>query len=558
MSLRRLFKKARNRTSFQDESQPQETATVTTEGPGGSSIPVLSSPAEIDTSVPVPRSPRHIRYLNVIQRYFRRGHELAGHHAGLDEVRPQMHKFASHQVDVDAFMPHFEPAGCHGGLGFRLQMREFMSRLVGGNPQHQGTRQLDNDIANHQDINNQAHVEDHDYQNAHGFAIRQDFPSSNNEIEGYSLLRLTARMRITIRTASPVPSLSSNIPYYNTTDDENNELRGTDNSDDDPSSDQDSQVRRGRSLRRYGSPASDAFPAPQGSNHPSRNHSQVNRGRTLLRASSFVIDPWVVLWGPIGQPNESISRRPCGSTTPRQTSSVVSESASDPDSQEPRGRALRRASSTINDPVDDPVAQEPASRALRRAPSAVNDPVRGPQFQESYGRTPARGSSLVSEPCTELWDSLHRMGDPNAHLPRGASPVSNVARLGTRPRALADMLRRSNNEANQRPRRPALRPRIWASTRISSSTSAVQEPSSGSSLSEIFASSEEVEQADTRVERWIEEVQQASRPRGECPRGDTARPVDRRTGHHAGLDGANDEPDARTGVTLEEEEEEEE
>ncbi|KAJ5178445.1 uncharacterized protein N7500_001144 [Penicillium coprophilum] len=424
-----------------------------------------------------------------------------------------MHGFASRRVNVDAVMPHFETAGRDGGLGFRQQMREFMGRLVGGYSQHQETRQLDNDIANRQDMNNQAHVEDHDYQNAHGVAIRQAFPSSNNEIEGYRLLRLTPQMRMLARTASPVPSLSSNIPYYNTTDDENNELRGIDNSDDNPSRDQDSQVRRGRSLRRDGSPASDAFPAPQGSNHPSRDHSQANRGRQLLRASSFVIDPWVSLWGPIGQPNESITRRPCGSTTPGQASSVASESASDPVSQEPRGRTLRRASSIVNDPVGDPVAREPDSRALRRAPSAVNDPVRGPHLQESHGRTLARGSSLVTEPCTELWDSLHRMGDPNAHLPRGASPVSNVARLGPRPRALANLLPRSNDEANQRPRRPALRPRIWASTRIASSTSAVQEPSSGSSLSEIFASSEEVEQADTRVERWIEEVRQASWPR---------------------------------------------
>ncbi|KAJ5497361.1 hypothetical protein N7463_009348 [Penicillium fimorum] len=453
MSFCRFFKKARQRASFEAESQPQETTPVTPEGPSGSSIPVLSPPVESGQHVPAPVSPRRVRYLNIIRQYFplprRRNSELADRHAGL-ESRPQVPGFDSRQVSLDVVMPHFELAGHHGGLGFRPQMREFIGGLLERYLQHRMNRQLDNEIAGRQDRSNRAdiehrvsqhahgstmpqacpsqnddiegrqldneylaqleimladraarrslanvehdnsqhsyepaipmdfplrnteaeraqldlavmrefeeasnsevNIEDHDSQNAHGYTMPQTFPSQNDEIEGHSLLRPTPRMQN--RATSPVPSHSSNISYYSTSDDDNYGPRGTDNADDEPSSDHGSQVRRGRSLLRSGSPFSDVFPALQGSNHPSRDHSQVHRGRTLLRTSSLVKDPWVALWGPIGLPNDQAFHEP-GGIAPEQDSSVVSDSASDSVSQEPRGRTLRRASSIVSDPASD-------------------------------------------------------------------------------------------------------------------------------------------------------------------------------------------------------------
>ncbi|KAJ5812972.1 hypothetical protein N7447_009995 [Penicillium robsamsonii] len=572
MSLRRFFKKARQRASLEAESQPQETTLITTEGPSGSSIPVLLPPAESSQLVPAPLSPRRIRYLNIIRQYFplprRRNSELADRHAGL-ESRPQMSEFDSHQVSLDVVMPHFELAGRHGGLGFRPQMRGFIGGLLERHLQHQMNRHLGNEIASHQDrnsradvehdnaqhsyepaipmefplcnteaegaqldlammrefedafalyeaSNSQADVEDHDPQNAHGFTMPQTFPPQNDKIEGHSLLRPTPRMQI--RAAGPVPSHSGNIPYYSTSDDDNNEPRGRENSDDNPSSDRGSQVRRGRSLRRSGSPFSDVFPALQGSNYPSRDPSQVHRGRTLLRASSLVNDPWVALWGPISLPNDQIFQEPCGITT-RRASNVGGDSASDSGSQESRGRTLRRASSVVNnsaigpvsqaphnktqrrasnvvndlasgpvsweprgraprralslggDSASDSISQEPHDRTLRRASSVVNDPGSEPVAQELRSTTPQRGSSRASEPCTELWDSLYRMGDPHAHAPRGASPVSDIFSM-------------------------------MISTACKSLTSS-------SKFEELFASSEEMEQTNVMVGRWVEEVQQA-------------------------------------------------
>ncbi|KAJ5423384.1 hypothetical protein N7491_008600 [Penicillium cf. griseofulvum] len=314
--------------------------------------------------------------------------------------------------------------------------------------------------------NNQANVEDRDSQHAHGSGMAQAFPSQNDEIEGYGFARPPSRMQI--RAASSVHSHSSNIPYSSTSHDDNNELRDTDSFN--------SQVRRGRSLRRHGSSFSNVFP----SNHPSRDHSQLYRGRQLIRAASVAADPWTPLWGPVDIPSDPVSQEPYGrrlrrastvasarasdqiseephDRTLRQGSGLISEPASDPVSQEPRGRTLRRASSVASDPANDQISHEPHDTTSRRATSLISDPPNDPSSQERRGRTLRRASSVVSDPSS---DSISH--EPHDRTPQRASslasgapsdPISQERRGRTPRRAFSLVTDGASDSISQEPHR---------------------------------------------------------------------------------------------------------
>ncbi|KAJ6129039.1 hypothetical protein N7471_010256 [Penicillium samsonianum] len=269
------------------------------------------SPTERDQSDAVTVSPNEgTGIVGSIRQYFRLRH---GRHNG----------FTSRHVSL--VQQHFGSAGRHAGLGLRQQIREFASRQVDRyrrqrsrrrersrfgnllasrqarnrqqniedhNSQHahpltmlensplqnySELRRFENLLASRPARNNQQNIEDLNFQNgygwlilefplqhAHGSAMSEAFPLQDDEIEGHILSRRLPQMP---RAASPVRSHSSNISYF------------TDNSDYDPPSDGDSEVRRGRSLRRAGSNFSDAFSEGRG---PSRDHSEEWRGRSLV------------------------------------------------------------------------------------------------------------------------------------------------------------------------------------------------------------------------------------------------------------------------------------
>jgi hypothetical protein len=208
-----------------------------------------------------------------------------------------------------------------------------------------------------------------------------------------------------IRAASPVPSFNSrdsNIAYYGRHDD-NNEPRD-DNSDDYVPSGSDSQVRRGRSLRRAESIVSDAASDVRGSDHPSRESSYERpRGRQLMRDSSIVTDPWAAYWGPIGNPPSDLFSRVQRSASSRRSGSIDDDASSgnrplrDLSPQVRRGRTLRRAGSGFSD----------AFPEVRRT-----HPDREPSDEEQRGRQLLRTSSIVTDPWAELWGPVDLPVDP--------------------------------------------------------------------------------------------------------------------------------------------------
>ncbi|CAI7632991.1 unnamed protein product [Penicillium glandicola] len=435
-------------SSFQAELQPQYTATLITEEPSGSSIPVSSPiPTESDQSVVVDTSPNEgADLVNSIQQGFPLPHgrnpEFAGRHIGLEFIQ-QNDELASRQVN------------------------EYLVQQI--------LRQLEIMLANHEAINSHENDEDQDSRYAHGSAILQDRQLQNDEVEGRSLPRPTPQMHT--RAASFIHSHSSNIPYY-TGHGDNNQLRASDNSDD-PSSDEGSQVRRGRSLRRSGSPVSDAFPEIGGSNHPSRDHSQLRRGRALLRASSVVSDPWAELWGSIHQ-------------------------SSGPSSPERRSRTLLRDRSLVSDTSSD----------LWSSNNRSDD-----SSQVRRGRSLLRASSVVGDPWVELWGPINPSSDPTPQEPRSGTPPRGESPVDEISGALANPLRHGNIEEDHSLPRPAPQAQTHASRSDHShnlgrlvSIYLAPSPSSSSPHSETTVDSIEQErrdQTDLMVARWIDEVHRA-------------------------------------------------
>ncbi|CAG8253018.1 unnamed protein product [Penicillium nalgiovense] len=225
----------------------------------------------------------------------------------------------------------------------------------------------------------------------------------NENIESHSPSHPTSQTPT--RVASPVHSFhscDSNIAYYGRQGD-NNEP-GDDNSDDyAPSGSRDSQVRRGRSLRRAGSIISDAASDVRGSDHPSRESTYERpRGRQFMRESSIVTDPWAAYWGPIGNPPSDLFSQVQRSASSRRSGSIDDDASSgnrplrDLSPQVRRGRSLRRAGSGFSD----------AFPEVRRT-----HPDREPS-EEERGRQLLRASSIVTDPWAAIWGPVDLPVDP--------------------------------------------------------------------------------------------------------------------------------------------------
>ncbi|CAG8903521.1 unnamed protein product [Penicillium egyptiacum] len=415
------------RPSEAEAQEPQGTASFVSEelSSGPTLVPPPTS-AESDQSDAVDVSPDEAAGLvGNIRRYFRLR-------------RGRNHEFASRHVSPGRVRRHFGSAGRHAGLGLRQQIRGFASRQVDRyrrrrerrrrrregspldnllasrlarisqpnieDPVSWERRRLENLLANRQARNSHHNIEDLISQQ-HDWTVLETRSLQLDEIESHSLPRPTSQIQI--RAASLVNSFrsrDSNIAYYGTRHDGNKELWGIDNSDDEPSGDRGSQVRRGRSLRRAGSIVSGAPSDVRGSDHQSRDSSDEEaRGRQLLRASSYVSDPWAELWGPINIP-------------------------SDPSSQVRRSISLRRAGSIVNDafsrdhPLRELSPQVRRGRSLRRAGSVVSDafpevrvrnhPSRETSYEEQRGRQLLRTSSIVTDPWAEFWGPVTLPNDP--------------------------------------------------------------------------------------------------------------------------------------------------
>ncbi|KAG0153603.1 hypothetical protein PDIDSM_2257 [Penicillium digitatum] len=291
-------------------------------------------------------------FVGSIRRHFRlrhhNNHEFASRHGGLDLVRQnvgftgrhgrlglrqRLREFTSRQIgryrhrrmfrrqdnalpshQTRNIQPSFEDHdSILRGFDNLLTARQARNNQQDVEDRYSMLRRLDDLLAARQASNSQQNVEDFNSQHAYGlltFDLLQ-LPSvpqlahgsvmpeasllQNDNIEGHSLSSPSLHMQN--RAASSVNSHQSNIPYYTARHDNNDELRGTENSDNDPPSDQSSQVRRGRSLQLAGSNFSDALSEVWAA-QPSRDHPEEPRGRRLLRTSSVVSDPWAELWVP--------------------------------------------------------------------------------------------------------------------------------------------------------------------------------------------------------------------------------------------------------------------